>query len=151
MQFRIFQYPLPCPETPAELNKFLGSHKVASVRQYFSTEGDVPMLVFVVQVVAEIASPSAKISKARVNYEEVLSSEDYRLFNQLRDERKRLADAEGIPVYSVFNNAQLASIVEAKASSVGAVAKIEGIGESKAAKYGEAIIRVFHKTDQSNP
>ena len=141
MEFRIFQYTLPCPDSPEELNQFLSTHKIASVQQYFSSEGDRPTLVFVVQVASQPGTSASPKSKTRINYEEVLSEDDYRLFNQLRDERKKLAEKEGVPVYKVFTNAQLASIVEAKASSINALAAVDGIGESSAKKYGSEILK----------
>ena len=48
--------------------------------------------------------------KQRVDYKEVLSPADFALFAKLRDWRKATAEQEGIPVYAVLTNEQLAAI-----------------------------------------
>ena len=51
--------------------------------------------------------PAADKGKNSVDYKEVLKPEVFELFSYLRDERKRLAEQAGIPVYAVVTNAQL--------------------------------------------
>ncbi|MEL3910416.1 MAG: HRDC domain-containing protein [Treponema sp.] len=48
------------------------------------------------------------------DYKEVLKPDVFELFSYLRDERKKLAEQAGIPVYAVVTNAQLAQIAEKK-------------------------------------
>ena len=45
-----------------------------------------------------------------------------------------------IPVYSVFSNAQLASMVEQRASTLAQIQTIVGVGEGRARKYGQAFL-----------
>ncbi|WP_253723045.1 HRDC domain-containing protein [Treponema sp. OMZ 787] len=49
------------------------------------------------------------------------------LIKYLRDERKKLAEQAGIPVYAVVTNAQLAQIAVEKPKSISELSKIEGI------------------------
>ncbi len=108
MQFRIFQYPLPCPTEPEDLNGFLAGHRIASVSHHLVENGGTPVVVFVVQVASGPAVSSAP--RDRVDYRQVLDTDQFALFSRLRDARKKLAEAEGLPVYAVFSNAQLAAM-----------------------------------------
>jgi superfamily II DNA helicase RecQ len=78
-----------------------------------------------------------------VDYKELLSASDFALFSQLRDYRKSLAESEGKPVYTFFTNEQLAAIVQKKANSKAALKSIDGIGDAKIEKYGEAILKIM--------
>jgi len=74
--------------------------------------------------------------KSRIDYKEVLNEQDFALFSKLRELRKQIAEKEGIPVYAVFTNEQLAEIVRRKVKTKTEMRKIEGIGEAKVEKYG---------------
>ena len=47
-----------------------------------------------------------------MDYKEILKSEDFAVFARLRDLRKEIAQAEAVPVYTVFTNEQLAQLVD---------------------------------------
>ena len=47
-----------------------------------------------------------------------------------------------MPVYTVFTNEQLAEIARRGVQSRADLAKIEGIGEARLNKYGEAVLKV---------
>jgi len=70
----------------------------------------------------------------------LLSESEFRVFVQLRELRKELANREAIPVYTVFTNEQLAEMAWRLPKSRAALAEIEGIGEAKMAKYGPAFL-----------
>jgi len=142
MKYQIFQYPLPCPAEPAELNRFLASHRIASVTQHFANTTGTPTLVFVVHVAAG-GSSGQGAGRERVDYRETLTAGQFALFSRLRDERKKLAEAEGVPVYAVFSNAQLAAMVTGEMGSEADLLKIDGVGESRVKKYGERILTVL--------
>ena len=142
MQFRIFQYPLPCETEPLDLNRFLANHRVASVNQYVMTEGGVPMVVFVVQTAMGTGETLAK-TKERIDYRATMTPEQFTLFDRLRDERKRLADRDGIPVYSVFNNSHLATMVERPILTIAELSTLAGVGDGKIDKYGESLLRIL--------
>ena len=80
--------------------------------------------------------------KQRVDYKEVLSPADFALFAKLRDWRKATSETEGIPVYAVLTNEQLAAIATKRPETAAQLREIEGIGEAKAGKYGEAVLAV---------
>jgi superfamily II DNA helicase RecQ len=51
-----------------------------------------------------------------------------------------VAEKEGVPVYVVFTNEQLAEMVKKKVSSKAALKEIEGVGEARVEKYGDAVL-----------
>jgi superfamily II DNA helicase RecQ len=78
-----------------------------------------------------------------VDYKELLSEEEFALFRRLRDLRKSVAEAEGVPVYAICTNRQLADIARRKPSSMAELCTIEGIGEGKSVRYGERFLHAI--------
>ena len=70
----------------------------------------------------------------------MLREEEFIVFSKLCEERKKLSEKEGVPVYAVFSNEQLAEIAKARPQSVSALGQIAGIGEAKVSTFGEAIL-----------
>lgn len=64
-------------------------------------------------------------------------------FVRLREARKQLAAKEAIPVYAVCTNEQLAEMAKSRAASLAELKQIDGFGEAKAAKYGEAFLEAI--------
>jgi len=131
-----------------ELNSFLRSHRVLTVRREFVAQGDNSYWALAVEYM-ESAVPLAQGSenrrggKQRVDYKEVLSPADFTLFAKLRDWRKTVAEKEGVPVYAVLTNGQLASVATKRPSSIAQLREIEGIGEARAGKYGNALLSLL--------
>ncbi|WP_321492092.1 HRDC domain-containing protein [uncultured Desulfobacter sp.] len=142
MKFKIFTYPVPPPEDPAELNSFLSSVRVLSVSQYKCRSGSSSCLVFVVEYLEGKPAGQKGKPQPRVDYRETLSDGDFTLFSRLRDLRKTIAEKEGVPVYAVFTNAQLSGIVEKRINDMPGLLALEGVGQAKADKYGQDFIRL---------
>lgn len=142
MRFRLFQFAIPAPEELEELNAYLAQHRVVSIQQYMLPNGSGGILVFVVETAGDAGEPKSG-KRTRVDYRERLSDEEFAAFSRLRDLRKTWADAEGVPVYTVFTNAQLAAIVERRPKTEVDLLAIEGIGEARCAKYGPSILGVI--------
>ena len=68
-----------------------------------------------------------------------------RLLAALRTLRARLAQAEGVPTYIVFSNAALADMARRAPRTMEAFLEVSGVGRVKAAKYGEAFLRVIQE------
>ena len=64
--------------------------------------------------------------RGKVDYKEVLKPEEFAVFARLREVRKEMTQAEGVPVYTIFNNEQLAHMVQARARDRAALEKIAG-------------------------
>jgi len=76
----------------------------------------------------------------KVDYKEVLTPEQFTVFARLRDMRKEVAERDAVPVFAVFTNEQLAEMVKRRCSSLAQIREIDGIGETRATKYGEAFL-----------
>lgn len=128
-----------------DLNRFLRSHRVLTVHREFVGQGDNSFWALAVEFL-EGPVPSGpgptRGGKERLDYKEVLLPADFALFAKLRDWRKRASEAEGIPVYAILTNEQLAAIATKRPMSVAPLREIEGIGEAKAGKYGEALVGI---------
>ncbi len=81
---------------------------------------------------------------ARAKLAEIdLSPEQEAVFEELRAWRGATAKEQGVPAYVVFHDATLRAIAVAAPSTLGELAGISGVGESKLAKYGEGILDVL--------
>jgi len=138
MPFHLFQYPLPAEGSLDELNRFLGQQRVATVTHHIVNLSGTAILVFVVETVATEAKPSGR--RARIDYRDELNAEDFEVFRRLREARKRLAEAEGVPVYAVFTNAQLAAMAQARCREATDLLAIEGIGQARVDRYAATIL-----------
>lgn len=142
MNYRVFQYPLPAPEELPELNGFLASNRIATVSHHLATTPDGAMLVFVVQTAGPAAPAGTLRNTARTDFRELLSPAAFVVFDRLRKARKEWAEAEAVPVYTIFSNAQLADMVQRSVRSTGDLAKVEGVGPARIEKYGERLLAV---------
>lgn len=146
MSYEFYQIPVNGGGEAAEaLNRSLRGGRIAAVRKEFVANGENSFWAFCVERVEATsghASRSANSggSRAKIDYKEVLSEEDFAVFSRLREVRKALAEKEAVPAYSVFTNEQLAQIVRDAPASAAALAKVPGIGEAKVKKYGEAVL-----------
>jgi superfamily II DNA helicase RecQ len=85
-------------------------------------------------------SVTARGKPAPVDYKQLLNERDFTLFAALRDLRRELAQAEGVPPYAVFTNEQLAAIVTGGVDTVAGLQAVEGIGPARIDKYASAVL-----------
>lgn len=140
----------------AELNAFLASHKVLRVKHELVERESAPGWAVCVDYLpgGAPASPPAGRSKSaatRIDYREVLNAEAFTVFAKLREQRKALAEKEGVPVYAVFTNEQLAEIAKARPQSRKALGSLAGIGEAKVTKFADAVFAVLLPTEAPEP
>jgi superfamily II DNA helicase RecQ len=127
-----------------ELNVFLRSHRIVNVEKRLIDGERGTGWVFIIEYGNEGGgNKNAPNASQRVDYREVLSADEYALFDKLRSLRKELADKSGIPVYAVFTNDQLAGMVKKRPKTVKDLLSITGIGEARSKQYGEAFLRLF--------
>ena len=62
------------------------------------------------------------------------------LFDALREARRALAAAGGVPAYLVFHDSTLRGIAAARPRSLGELSVIDGVGAAKLQRYGEAML-----------
>jgi len=131
-----------------ELNVFLRSHRIVNVEKRLIDGERGTGWVFLVEYGTESGKNSPNASSQRIDYREVLNPEEYALFDKLRNARKTLAEKAGIPVYAVFTNDQLASMVRKPPKNEKDLLAIAGIGEARVKQYGRAFLNVFESEEQ---
>lgn len=136
-------------ESEEDLNRFLRSHRVLAVHREFVSQGENSYWALTVEYLEGPTVGSAGAGKAggsRVDYKQILSPEDFAVFVKLRQWRKAAAEEDGVPVYTIFTNEQLAEIVRLRVESKAALGKIEGIGEGRLKKYADAVLQVLSES-----
>lgn len=134
-----------------DLNVFLRAHRVLTVHREFVDQGENAFWALAVEFLdGPILSGSGSMrgGKERVDYKDVLSPPDFALFAKLRDWRKVVSEKEGVPVYAVLTNEQLAAIATKRPASLATLREVDGLGEAKAAKYSDAVLNLVASTGE---
>ncbi|HLT63990.1 MAG TPA: DNA helicase RecQ [Pseudohongiella sp.] len=71
--------------------------------------------------------------------------EDRRLFDALRQCRKRLAEEFDVPPYVIFHDATLLDMVHLRPLNAQQMLQVNGVGQGKLAKYGDAFLRIINE------
>lgn len=116
------------------LNQFLASHSVGALEKQFVSAGANSFWSICIEYVEGTSRVTPR--KEKVDYKEVLNDTDFTVYSKLRNLRKTVADKEGIPLYSVFTNEQLAGMVTGRTLTQTAMLAIPGIGKARVDKYG---------------
>ena len=74
---------------------------------------------------------------------EVLPAAEFAVFAKLRALRKELSEPEGLPAFALFTNEQLADMVRHRVSSHEDLKGINGVGQARVEKYGDAFLRIL--------
>jgi ATP-dependent DNA helicase RecQ len=72
-----------------------------------------------------------------------LPAEAQTLFHALRAERMKIAKAQGVPPYVVFQDATLKAMAMTPPDSLDAMIALPGVGQAKLERYGEAFLAVL--------
>ena len=148
MPYRIFSIMIPSDEaTMKELNAFCGSHRLVAVTHHPMEREGIPYEVFVVEYLDDASSgvnqSARSVSQGTVDYKKVLSEGDYEVYLRLHKLRKEMAKAEGVEVFVVFTNEQLAAMARTRCDSLAELGKIQGIGKGRLEKYGKAFLEAI--------
>ena len=159
MSLHFFAIPALDPAAAqAELNAFCQRHRVLKVERHLVDAGLDSHWVLCLQVAdgpgplpaglktpqrPAPASQPAGEPAARVDWKQVLDEADFSVFAQLRQARKALAEREGVPIFAVFSNEQLATMVRQRATSLAALGAIDGIGPARLERYGAAMLQIL--------
>ena len=154
-QFKFFTIPINCPEADeVQLNRFLRSHRILHTIPEFVAGSQPPCWAIAVEYMEGETGKMASGGKnrSRTDYKELLSPEDFTLFVKLREWRKVVAERDGVPVYTIFSNEQLARIAEQRITTKKGLKEIDGVGESRIERFADAVIELVLKNsaDVSN-
>jgi len=121
---------------------------VASYSVLRLTEAARPLLRGELQL--ELARPRVKPKAIKKRTRKQIGGLDYdeSLFQRLRTLRKQLADAEGVPPYVVFGDATLAEMAAVQPTDKQALLQVNGVGQRKLARYGDAFLEVLCGLDE---
>ncbi|MGF1742589.1 ATP-dependent DNA helicase RecQ [Vibrio profundum] len=83
----------------------------------------------------------------RAAKQDKLSSKHYdkKLFAKLRNLRKTIADADGLPPYVVFSDATLVEMAEILPASYGEMLAVNGVGQRKLEKYADPFLDLIQE------
>ena len=144
MAFTFYKIPARgCLETERELNAFLATNRILSVDRRWVELGDNSYWALCVDYLPINPAQNSKSSRkyqSRVDYKDQLNEEDFKVFSELRELRKSIANSDGVPVYAVFTNEQLANMVKKRTLTHGSMSQIDGIGKAKLDKYAERFL-----------
>jgi len=65
------------------------------------------------------------------------------IFEALREARRRLAAAAGVPPYVIFHDSTLREIAERKPRDLSSLGEVQGVGAVKLERYGEAMLEAL--------
>ena len=151
LQYASFIIPLfSGSDEQEELNRFLRAHRIVQThKELVSAENEVHWAILVEYLDNQVKSAGEPL-KSRVDYKEILNPLDFSLFSKLREVRKKLAEENGLPVYAVCTNEQLAEMAKRKPQNMTEFMQIEGIGQGKADKYIPALLECIKIESNEN-
>ncbi len=148
MKLKFFTIPILNPETAeTELNSFCDQHRIVNVEKHLIDDaGNSCWAVCVTWLTQKGELPktqatSLQAKKPKVDYKQILNEPDFKCFAELRDLRASAARQEGIALYSIFTNEQLAQIVQQRIVSKTALLALNGVGQTRVDKYAEPFLQ----------
>ena len=67
------------------------------------------------------------------------------MYAKLREVRKQIAQAQAVPVYTIFTNDQLAQMVQARVTTKASLEQVVGVGEARIEKYGGRVLEFLQR------
>jgi ATP-dependent DNA helicase RecQ len=124
-------------EDPNDGRPLVGIGEAEAVRAVFRGERRLAM-----RKPAEGAGRSGRPRRKKGEAASALAIGERPLFEALRAWRAAEAKAQHVPPYVIFQDRTLAEIAAARPGSRAALVSLNGVGESKLARYGEAVLEV---------
>ena len=145
MKYRFFAIPVHASDAAQEeLNRFCAKQRLVSVDKQFVQNAEQCYWAFCIGYL-DGQEGSKAATKGKIDYREVLNEQEFAVFARLRTLRKDLAEGEGVPVYAVLTNEQLAELVQRRVQSAAALQEIAGVGAARVEKYGEPLLRLLRE------
>jgi ATP-dependent DNA helicase RecQ len=73
------------------------------------------------------------------------TTEETRLFEDLRILRRELAETQGVPPYVIFQDAVLDEMIRKRPQSLAEFARLSGVGQKKLERYGDAFLNALKR------
>ena len=143
MKYQFFTIPVSSYEDVQEkLNNFCATHKVATVEKQFVSNNEQSFWAFCITYIEGDQSVTIP-KKSRIDYKEILDEKDFAIFAKLRNLRKKMAEKEGVPLYGLFTNDQMATMIQKRITTISGMRTIDGVGDVRIEKYAKAFIDVL--------
>ncbi len=128
-------------EDPNDGRPLVGLGDAEGVRAVYRGERRVAVRKLSPAEAAKAARPKRGKSAAAAT----VSANDAHLFEALRGWRREEAARQHVPPYVIFHDASLAAIASARPRSEAALRGVDGVGEGKLARYGEAVLKLVRE------
>lgn len=163
MKHKFFTIPiLNSDPVEAELNQFCDQHRVLNVEKQLIVDGSNSCWAVCVTWLAHegalrsVPSGSVAQRKPKIDYKKILNEADFQCFAVLRELRATLAEQEGMPVYNIFTNEQLAQMVQQRITTASALLTLNGVGQTRVDKYAAPFLEhiqqwLSHETPVHQP
>ena len=129
------------------LNALVRTKRVIGLTKRWVEQGDRSFWAFCVQYLDRpprpASDPTAAAAKRGIDYKEILSAEEFAVFVKLRDWRRAAAQVDGMPVFAIFNNQQLAAMVQNRVRTAEQLGAIAGVGAARVEKHGAEVLRIL--------
>ena len=91
----------------------------------------------------------ARVARARKSrsHDDSWEGVDRDLFERLRELRRELADEKSVPAYVVFGDASLRDMARQRPATPAEFLEVHGVGQKKAADYGEVFLAAIGSVD----
>jgi superfamily II DNA helicase RecQ len=132
-----------------EVNQFLAMHRVVHLEKTFCASGPQAagwaLCVEWLPGATDAAVEKPGLPSGKIDYREVLDAPTFRLYAALRSWRKGVATAQGVPIYTVATNEQLAAIARQRIQTPAELEKVEGWGAARMGKYAAEVLAVCRR------
>ena len=139
MQLRFFKIPLnEIYMAQEELNKFLRSHRILQADRVFSSDQGGYWAVAVEYMdgdPVDEATPAARSRRKDVDYEKILSPEEFQRFEAYRQIRAKISKEKGLRAYLVFTNAELAEMAKLPVLDSDSLKTLKNISQQRLNDY----------------
>lgn len=108
-------------------------------------EISLPVIVQKAKVLNQV-EPKKKKSAVALSKENFLrgrSESDVRLYETIREWRRKTAEEQNVPPYIIFGDKTIEDLVEKKPQNMASLRWVFGIGEAKAERIGSALLRLI--------
>ena len=145
MQIKVFTIPIIGGEqAEAEMNRFLRGCRLLKVESKLVSEHERNYWCFCVQYLPN--QPKTATKQEKVDYKQVLDERTFNRFAEFRKIRKQIAQEQAIPAYAIFTDKELAEVAKLNELTLKTLQTVDGIGQKKVERYGQAFIDVYLKT-----
>jgi superfamily II DNA helicase RecQ len=135
------------------LNRFLRGHQILSVREEFVAAGADSRWCVAVRYAQQQdraqADQQLRSARSGIDYKDELEPEAFARFVQMRSRRLKIANAEGMPAFAIFTDAELAAIAALENPTLDDLKQLKGVAKKKVARFAARIL--VDEDDETNP